>query len=253
MAIKKIFRENMPIEVYDEDSEHYYKSIIQEVEEGSLAIGVPMKGRNQLLMRKKNTYALRLTVDDALYSFNSKMLGRRRSGNVSLFVLEWPEEIKRSQRRQFFRMPVTMDSHYWMLEKGSLGAVATPEDLPVDVEGFMEPESPPINLRQPLNKLVGCLGEPDKAVTLNISGGGIALVVNRFIPEGSLLAMRIFMQSKDSRKTMLLRGRVVRSSPMDGGKGLVRYRLGIEFEDISEKLRDDLINFIFVLSREKTR
>lgn len=255
MEAKKIFKENMPIEVFDEDSGVYYKSIIQEVDEVSLAIGVPMKRQNQLLMRDNNTYNLRLAVGDALYSFNSKMIGRRRSGNILLFILEWPDEIKRSQRRQFFRISTAMDGHFWLIEKGRGNADAAPDELSLDVEDIVEPESQraPLNLRQPLNKLVECLGEPDKAVVLDISGGGLAMSVSYFIPEGSLLAVRIFLESKESKKIMLLKGRVVRSFSMDSGKGLIRYRLGIDFEDMSEKVRDELINFIFVLSREKTR
>lgn len=253
MVVKKIFRENMPLEVYDQASEVYYKSIIQEVEDGKIAIGVPMKGQNQLMMREKKTYDLRMAVGDALYSFSCRVIGRRRSGNVSLFVLEWPDEIKRSQRRQFFRLPVSMDAHYWLLEKGSKGEESAGEELPEGVEGEEELKTPEVNLRQPLNKLVDSLGDPGKGLVVDISGGGLALVINRFIPEGSLLALRIFLQSKETKKVMMLKARVVRTFALDKeSTGLKRYRLGTEFEDISEKVRDELINFIFLLSREKT-
>ncbi len=243
----------MPIEVYDEESKVYYKSIIEGVDDDSLAIGVPMREKNQLLLRENNTYAFRLTVGDALYSFDSMVIGRRRSGNVSLIVVEWPDELTRIQRRQFFRMTVAMDGHYWMLEEGSGGTDADPDEPPVDDADTVEPETPPLNLRQPLHKLVDSLGDPEKAVVLDISGGGVAMSVNRCVTEDSLLAIRIYLQSKQKKKVVLLKGRVVRSFAMDTVKGLTRYRMGIEFVEISEKIRDDLINFIFIMSREKTR
>ncbi|MEW5919726.1 MAG: flagellar brake domain-containing protein [Bacillota bacterium] len=246
MSVDKIFRENMLIEVYDEESKIYYKSLIQEVDEGSFAIGVPMKGQNQLMMREKNSYSMRTAVGDALYSFNSRMIGRTRSGNIPLFVLAWPDEIKRSQRRQFFRLAVSLDAHYWILQKGK----SNEED---DAVHELDNIKPPLDLRQPLNKLVDALGEPARGIAVDISGGGVALVVNRFIPEGSLLAVRLFLKCKTSEKVMLLKGRVMRCFNLEVVKGLQRHRLGVEFEDMSEKVRDDLINFIFTLSREKAR
>lgn len=253
MAVKIIFRENMPIEVYDEENDVYYKSIIQEVDEGSLAIGVPMKGQDQFILREKKEYALRLAFGDGLYSFSSKVTGRRRSNNIPLFVLEWPDEIKRSQRRQFYRLPVSMDVHYWMLEKGIGCEEEDPGERAEDFPDTGNGACVQLNINQPLNKLLDSLGEPNKGLVLDISGGGLAMSVNRFIPVGSLMGVRIFLQSKEHKKVMLLKGRVVRSSLLERGKGLLRYRLGVEFAELSEKLRDDLINFIFVLSREKTR
>lgn len=249
MVVEKIFRENMAIEVYDEDKNLYCKTFIEEVDKNSLIIGVPMKGQNQLFMRENKTYALRLAVGDALYSFNSKMIGRRRSGNIYLSILEWPDEIKRSQRRQFLRMPVVMEIHYWIFEQGNRAEAADMKELPVVAASILEPERPPPNLRQPLHRLVDSLAEPEKTVVIDISGGGLAMAANRCIPENSLLAVRVFLQSKENRKAILLKGRVACSFPLEQGKG---YRLGIEFEDINEKLRDDLINFVFELSREKS-
>lgn len=253
MVVKKIFKENVPIEVYDEQSDEYYKSIIQEVGSGTLAIGIPMKGQDQLLMREKKSYALRLTVDDGLYSFSTRVKGRARSGNVSLFVLEWPEEVKRSQRRQFFRLTLSAEADYWLLQKGESSDAAAKEEKPGGDGESGEPEVPEINLNLPLNKLVHSLGDPEKGLIINVSGGGVCLVVNHFIPEDSLLAMRLYLQGKVGRKTVLNKGRVVRSVSIEQGKGVIRYRLGITFEGMTEKARDDLINFIFTLSREKAQ
>ncbi len=247
MVVDKIFKENMLIEVYDEESKVYYKSLIQEVDDTAFAIGVPMKGKSQLIMREKNDYNMRVTVGDALYSFNSEVIGRKRSGNVLLFVLAWPEEIKRSQRRQFFRLAASLEADYWVLRKG--GSAADGEEK--DGAGAEDPD--PDLLRQLLPKLLEQLPVPSSGIIVDISGGGIALVVNRFIPEGSLLALRFQLNSKNSRKEFLLKGQVVRVFDLEATKEVRRYRLGLEFVEISEKVRDELINIIFILSREKAR
>lgn len=241
MIVDKIFRENMLIEVFDEEHNIYYKSLIQGVDDDSFIIGVPMKGKKQLIMREKNSYNMRVALGDALYCFTSRMLGRSRSGNIPLFVLEWPGEIKRSQRRQFFRLAISLEAHYWVLPKVGIAA-----DDTLQKNGNQQ-----LDLRQPLNKLVTLLGEPSRCIVTDLSGGGMALVVNHFMAEGSLLAIRLSLKSKKIEKEMLLKARVIRCYQLEGARGWRRYRLGLEFEDMMDRARDELINLIFTLSRER--
>jgi hypothetical protein len=76
-------------------------------------------------------------------------------------------------------------------------------------------------------------------------------VTNQKIPRGNVLALRIPMQSKNEKKTFELQGKIVWASTQD--KAAKIYRQAAEFINIREAQREEIIRFIFVLSRERIR
>lgn len=222
MQDKGYFRENMLLEVFDPASGIYYKSLIQEVNEADIAVGIPMKDGKQLLLRVEERYYFRIFLEDALYSFYSIALGKKDCGQVPLYLLSWPEKIERSQRRRYYRFVYTFDAEYWILE----------EDSPS------------------LKKQVASL-ESLPAVVINLSGGGLAFVTkNRLSPE-TLLALRFYLQNDwQEDQDVLIKGRVTRVEPLEHGE--VRYyRYGVEFFGIDERTRDEIIRFIFFMFRQR--
>ncbi|HHU76958.1 MAG TPA: hypothetical protein GXZ24_08730 [Firmicutes bacterium] len=232
MIPANIFRENGLIEVYDDTKEIYYKSIIQEVNRDNIAIGIPMGNRGQLYLYKGDICTFRILHKDAHYYFKSKILGRKRSGRILLYLIDWPEEVKRIQKRAYFRFPCSIEIFYWILPTS---------------ETANKQESK----QSPFEKIIEPLGPPQKAIMADISGGGLQMVTNQKIPRGNVLALRIPMQSKNEKKTFELQGKIVWASTQD--KAAKIYRQAAEFINIREAQREEIIRFIFVLSRERIR
>ena len=86
MAAKNLFYENMLLEVYDHRKQVYGKSIIQEVNDDNLAIGIPMKKNEQVALQEGVTYSFRAVLDDGLYYFVGEVLGTKSSGMLC-FIL----------------------------------------------------------------------------------------------------------------------------------------------------------------------
>lgn len=228
MQIRSFFRENMLLEVYDHESGVYYKSLIQEVNAANLAIGIPMKEGKQLLLQEKDSYFFRVFLEDALYSFQSEVQGRKKSGQVFLYLLSWPSKIERSQRRRFYRFAYTFDAHYWVLgqEKEFSGG---------EMSLLKQVES----------------REPRQAVVTNLSGGGLAFVTEHSLSPGILLVLCFYLQNNlKVENKVLVKGRVVRAVPFKLGKERY-YRYGVEFFDMSERTRDKIIRFIFSMFRQR--
>ncbi len=257
MRIKDFFRENMLLEVYDPASGVYYKSLLQEVNAGGLAIGVPLKERKKLKLQQGTEYLFRVLLDDALYYFNSKVVGGKKSARVFLYLLNWPENIKRRQRRHFYRLDHTINVDYWVLAN----------DLPPKISNkkrevgrpggatlkIVSPEKWNVEMDQEILALYRQVEahQPAPAVATNLSGGGLMLVARRNLPPGTVLALRFFLQSsKKNKKMMLVKGRIVRLISSKAGEDR-HYRYGVEFLEMSERTQDEIVRFIFFMLRHR--
>jgi len=249
--VRRILRENMLIEVYDQENDIYYKSIIQELNPDAIAIGIPMKEQKQLLLYEGTTWTLRLLMDNAIYFFQSRVIGRKYSGNVPLYLISWPEgeQIERKQRREYFRLRTVLDLEYWVLQEESFSSSSDkePEENPAETDEVLGQ----IDWKMPLEKLVKFLGEPEKGLVADLSGGGLLMILFREIPVGSLLGIRLFLGKKGKERAVLVKGKVVRVAAAD--KKAIRFRHGVQFVDISSRVREEIIQYVFTRSREKMR
>ncbi len=243
--MRKTLRENMLVEVYDQENDVYYKSIIQEVNPDSIAIGIPMKERKQLLLHEGTAWTLRLVLGNAVYFFKSRIVGRKYSGRVPLYLISWPEEeeIDRKQRREYFRLSVAIDLHFWVLQEEDFSSL--------DSSAEKEEESGGLDLEERLEKLVNSLGAPGKGIAADLSGGGLLMVFSQEVPAGSLVVMRLFLEGKGREKAVLVKGKVIRVAAVD--KKATRFRHGVQFIDISSRVQEEIIQFVFTRSREKIR
>lgn len=247
--MKGLFRVNMLVEVFVNSKNTYYKSIVQEVNEEDLAIGIPMKKRESVALPEGETLFFRLKTRGAFYYFKSKVIGTKKSGQVLLYLISLPEEVQRQQRRQFFRFFCKIEVHYWLLPEAGDPAAGSEEKVQRRAGGDMQ---------QLFLEKAAVLGEPEKAETVNISGGGVLLVTDRGLLPGDKLLLKFFLGSGRKNKEIqeikeiVVKGEVSRAAAFKIGK-LTRCRCGVKFLEIDEKTRDEIIGFIFAESRERIR
>ena len=222
MAAKNLFYENMLLEVYDHRKQVYGKSIIREVNDDNLAIDIPMKKKEQVVLQEGVTYSFRAVLDDGLYYFAGEVLGTKSSGHVMLYIISRPQQVQRRQRRNYFRVPCVLNARY--IEISGDGSQPASEE-------WLQAET---------------------ALVTNLSGGGLMFVTGRELPVGTVLFLRLSLQSKDENKEVLVKGKILRVHPLKMGRAL-RYRYGVQFFDLTEKDRDEIIRYIFTILRERLR
>jgi c-di-GMP-binding flagellar brake protein YcgR len=91
--------------------------------------------------------------------------------------------------------------------------------------------------------------EKYEGFTVDISGGGLLLSSYYECKTGERLKLDLLLNEEN---TISLVARVVRTFDKDE-KALQRYRVALEYEDISEILRDKVIKFVFDKQRENIR
>ena len=248
MSIQELFRENLLLDVYDHNRDAFFKSLVQEVGENSIGIGVPMLQHTYLHMPKGSQWFFRLVHKNSLYNFNSTVLGEKHDDNdLPLYLIAWPEEVTRFQRREHFRLDCTLNVQYWILEdKNYKERYDLPSREEIEKPGRTRRDAEQIALEM----LAEALGQPREGFTLDISGGGLMLVTDKRHLEGTHLLLRVILRTKNEENPVLLVGRVVWVSTPHKDVSL-RYRHAIEFVDVSERLKDEIVSFTFIIMRER--
>ena len=104
------------ITVSAQPQDDLYLSMIQDIEEETLAITLPVFQGQYLFLRQGDSVRVEFTSEDAAYAFTSTVVGRKRSGEVSLLLIRRPSSIERNQRRQLFRIPLVIPCYFMFAE-----------------------------------------------------------------------------------------------------------------------------------------
>ncbi|MFW5856033.1 MAG: flagellar brake protein [Bacillota bacterium] len=211
LAISEQIQVNQQIEIEVKSGPYKgtYPSKIAAINEEFVKIYPPFKSESVVPLRPGSDIFVFFTGDDAAYKFNSKVI-RRIKENIHLLVIEPPEEIVRIQRRNYFRLEVKRDVRYRLIN----------DDL------------------EPIQDYVD-------SKTIDISGGGVKLILNSELEENDLVEMLIDIPDLSD---VPLPGEVKQIYSLPDGKAV-----GIEFINLKRRVRDQIIGWLFDYQRQLRR
>lgn len=212
MNLREIITVHQRLEVRKEEHPHFYYTSVQDVKEDHFAIGVPTARRIPLKAEKGEKLFVVAYAPDARYLFETEVLGKKEEA-IPLYLLAWPQSFRREQARQYVRVKTVREVLYRPLEEG---------------ETLCFPN----------------LQAEKKALSLNISGGGMQLLVRQQLPSGTLLFLDFFLPFKDSEREFRLLAQVRYCNPAEIG-GRRFYVVGVSFEEITESERELIIRYVF--------
>lgn len=215
------FKINENIEVALEDEGVYYKTIVQEVSEDHLIIGVPILKREALVLYKGDRIIIKIIREDAVYFFSSEIKDRLKGDNVPLYILNVPQLMERLQRRGHVRVPCMLPTYYRVYPKHEEGD----------------------NQQAVGDKSCYLVGE-----TVDISGGGIKLVSVTEMAVGQNVEIML----KLPHRVIKAVGQVitVKKVSYSRSKSFPIQRISLKFIQITEQDREEIIAFIFKKLRE---
>lgn len=209
--------ERIEIEV-TEKGEYFgnYLSRIEDIKDKKeIMIGLPLDKGTIVPLRIGSIVNINITKADGVYTFAAK-IQKRELKPFPHFTIEFPKSIKRIQRRNYVRIPINIVVLYKNLGNGT---VKSSDEI---IE--------------------------EKGVTVNISGGGLYLLTVKEMEMEDKLTVSFSLPNgvvcKDI-KTVIKRKEIV------GQNDKKRLAYGIEFVEIDEKLRDQIIVYLFELQRER--
>ena len=94
---------NNNIEIYEEDK--VYKSKIQSINDEAIYIDIPLHNNEYLILKKgDDIHLIKYGNEGNVYELSCKVIDREIEGNVRLYKLSEPYNIKKIQRRNYVRV-----------------------------------------------------------------------------------------------------------------------------------------------------
>ncbi|MGI6123266.1 MAG: flagellar brake protein [Acetivibrionales bacterium] len=215
-TVKLNIGHKLELQLYNSNREQGSLLLVSQYErslpDGSMEILAPIKGGRVFPVHRGVEMDVIYERSGKLYKFKAEAVERRISGNIYLLRIMPKSGEEHMQRRFFFRFDCILDVKYRLFENND-----------IDKENR---------------------GDYKKAITKDISGGGLCILTNEEPVYGWFMDGIINIGS-DVR----FKGRVVRVINVHD-KGKYNYESGIEFVEISDLEREKVISFIFDSQRK---
>lgn len=199
--------QKVDIIVDEPDKKHrrIYYSRIEDIGEDSLTIAAPYRRGMYLPPSPRRSLTARVTAGNCAYLFKSGLI-RYITEPIPMWIITRPTEITKVQMRNFVRLDIVLDIHLELIEEKPAA------------------ENPVI-----------------ATLTRDISAGGLRAVFTRPVIAGT--KVKITLPLPDDAAVIEAAGEIVRVIPPDavGDKQTV----AIEFTNISEKTRGQIVKYIF--------
>lgn len=203
---------NKRIEVVSNDKS--YKSLISDIDDDddSVKINIPVREGEYLVLDSGEVIEINMYHESGkCYSFKGKVLSKGRDGNIPYYKLSEPFDIKRIQRRSYFRVGILNHAHYRKITNYDSNQA---EHIPYS-----------------------------DAMIIDLSGGGVKLKINEEVNLHDVLSVRMKIKGSD----IIVNGEVVRVELSEDKQSLC----GVKFLNISQVQTDKIVEELFEIMRRQ--
>ncbi|MEW5975220.1 MAG: PilZ domain-containing protein [Acidobacteriota bacterium] len=206
----------------DLETKESYSSRVEDISPSGISIAWPTNFGVRVPFRNDEAVYISFVRKDAIYGFSAKVK-QNAVEPIPILVIEQISETRRTQRRDFVRVPAF---------------------LLVELYEPTKPDQPP-SLEE------GAPAPLLRTNTIDISGGGFAFHDRQPISVGTEFEVQMSLPNLSPLRVM---ARCVRCEPRSDAKGNRIYRMGMMFTTIPESLRSKIVRYVFeaqkkVLSR----
>lgn len=210
------------------DKEKIYLSRVYEVlSDDRIEVTMPMEQTKLILLPVDGEYEVFFYTPGGLYQCICRIIDRYKSSNVYILVLELVSNLRKYQRREYYRFSCALDMSARVLEEEEIEA-----------------------LDERRNYLVP--GLPLKhSIIVDISGGGLRFVANQKYEEGSLIYCNYYLTVNGVNKEYNLVGKILHVSEVEKQKGTFEHR--VQYINIDSSEREEIIRYIFEEERKNLK
>ena len=158
-----------------------------------------------------------------IFSCEILVTERGKEGNIYIMEVECTTELKKFQRRQFYRLPCTIEGYFRKLTDTELLRFQHDNIVPEDTQ------------------------DVDKGIIVDISGGGLRIMTEKPLEKNNYIYIRFPVEMNIGNRDIEVVGRVILSLESPNRKDCYDNR--IQFKGISHELRETVVKYIFEQQR----
>lgn len=213
----------------NDDSKRVYLSQINDIlSEDRLEISMPMEKSKLILLPVDTEYDMTIYTKQGLYQCFVRVVDRYKSDNMYLLVVELTSNLRKNQRREYYRFSCALEMCSRNLEEEEIQAIESKVPYAL-VPGL------------PLKR----------SVIADISGGGLRFLSNQKYEPDSMLYCSYHLVINNVRKLYEVVGKVLFVREMENRPGIYEHR--VKYVNMEEEKREEIIKFIFQEERKNMK
>ena len=208
----------------DANKKVYQSKVFDILTEDRLEITMPMEKTKLILLPVDAEYDMYFYAKSGLFQCFARIIDRYKSNNVYILVVELTSNLRKFQRREYYRFSCALEMGTRILEEEEVTAVDKKQD-------YLVPGLP-----------------LQRSVVVDISGGGIRFVADRKYEVGSLMYCKYQLVINGNVKEYNLVGKILHCYEIANRPGDYEHRL--RYINITEAEREEIIRYIFEEERK---
>ena len=212
-----------------EDSKKVYYSQVHEIlSSDRMEIIMPTEKSKLILLPVDSVYDMVIYTKGTIYQCFVRIVDRYKSNNLYILVVELTSNLRRYQRREFYRFSCALEMSARTLADEEIKVIEKKEKFKA-IQGF------------PMKK----------GIIVDISGGGLRFITEEKYEKDSLLycSYQLFINGENKECNMV--GSVLSVKPVENRDGVYEHRL--KYVNIEVEKREEIIRYIFQEERKNRK
>lgn len=206
------------------DKKAYTTKVYDIISDEQLEILMPMEKTKLILLPVDGEYDVCFYTKHGLYQCYVRIVDRYKSDNTFILLCEPTSNLRKYQRREYYRFSCILNMNSRELVEEEIEAVE-------NNEFYFQPGLP-----------------LQKSVIVDISGGGIRFVSNYRYEKDTIIYLTYKLMIHGKEKEYEIAGKILSSKPIENRSGEFEHRLQYLNMDNSE--REEIIRYIFEEERK---
>lgn len=215
-------------ETVEGEKKLYQSQVITIMSEDTLEILMPMEQTKLILLPVDGEYDLVFYGESGLYQCFARIIDRYKSNNVYILMVELTSNLRKYQRREYYRFSCALEMCSRNLEEDEIQAIE--KRLPYALTSGL-----------PLKQ----------SVIVDISGGGLRFISSQKYEAGNLLYCSYNLIKGNDVKEYEVIGKVLSAKELENRPGFFEHR--VQYYDIDKDTREEIIKYIFEEERKNLK
>ncbi len=205
----------------------YSSKVYDILSDEKLEILMPVEQSKLVLLSVDTEYKMFFYGERGLYECVARIVDRYKSNNVYILVMELTTNLRKYQRREFYRYTCALEMETRVLAEEEIEAVENKEEYVVPGIVFQ------------------------KSILVDISGGGLRFVTSCKYEKENLILCKFSLWQKNGVKEYEILGRILDVKKVEKRPGMYEHR--IQYINIPKDVREEIIRYIFEEERKNQK
>lgn len=205
----------------------YQTKVYDVLSEERLEVCMPMEKTKLILLPVDAEFDLYFYTNVGLYQCFARVVDRYNNNGNYILLMELTSNLRKFQRREYYRLSCALEMNARMLEKEEISAIEKKERYLV----------PGLPLK--------------RSIIVDISGGGIRFVGDYSYETDSLICCKYHLLIDGKEKEYTLIAKIIAVRELEEKPGLFEHRA--QYINIDTLDREEIIKFIFEEERKKRK